>query len=95
MDEAGVVEGQGSNGLVLGSWYTKALLRKQPGNRGWTTFIECISATGQNLPPLVIFKGKSVQQQWFPTNITCYRGWKFTATENGWTDNLTALEWLL
>lgn len=35
-----------------------------------------------------------MQQQWFPTNITCYRGWKFTATENGWTDNLTALEWL-
>lgn len=57
MDEAGVVEGQGSNGLVLGSRYTKALLKKQPGNRGWTTFIERISATGQNLPPLVIFKG--------------------------------------
>lgn len=94
MDEAGVIEGQGSNGLVLGSRNTKPIIKKQPGGRGWIIFIECISAAGQALPPLVIYKGKSVQQQWFPTDMAPYEGWTFTATFNGWTDNDTAFEWL-
>ena len=61
-DEAGVMEGQGENGLVLGSAEGRSIQKKQPGSRVWTSFIECISATGVVLPPLVIFKGKSVQQ---------------------------------
>ncbi|KAL0929365.1 transposase [Colletotrichum truncatum] len=65
MDETGILEGRGSNGLAL--------------------------------PPLVIYRGKSVQQQWFPLDIhkrDIYSGWKFTATENGWTSDSTAVEWL-
>ena len=46
MDEAGILEGQGSNGLVLGSTQKVAVRRKQPGSRAWTSFIECISAIG-------------------------------------------------
>jgi 4-hydroxybenzoate polyprenyltransferase len=49
---------------------------------------------GRALHPLVIFKGKSVQQQWFETILKKFKGWKFTATENGWTTDDTALEWL-
>jgi 4-hydroxybenzoate polyprenyltransferase len=43
---------------------------------------------------LVIFKGKSVQQQWFPQDLSPYKGWKFTATDNAWTSDSTAVEWL-
>ena len=94
MDEAGIMEGQGGNGLVVGSAQKRFIQKKQPGSKAWTSFIECISATGVALLPLVMFKGKSVQQQWFPTALREFKGWKFTATENGWTSNATALEWL-
>ena len=43
---------------------------------------------------MVIFKGKSVQQQWFPRDLSPYKGWEFTATENAWTSDSTAVEWL-
>jgi 4-hydroxybenzoate polyprenyltransferase len=94
MDEAGIMEGQGVNGLVVGSKNRRFIQRKQPGSRAWTSFIECISATGRALDPLVIYKGKSVQQQWFPTNLDKFSRWHFTATENGWTTDVTAQEWL-
>ena len=94
MDESGIMEGQGSNSLVLGSQETTAIQHREPGSHAWTSFIECISATGKKLPPLVIFKGKMVQAQWFPRDLEPFRGWKFTATEKGWTDDDTAHEWM-
>ena len=74
MDEAGIMEGQGENGLVVGSAQKRFIQKKQPGSRAWTSFIEAISATGKALHPLVIFKGKSVQQQWFKTELKSYKG---------------------
>ncbi|KZL65340.1 transposase [Colletotrichum tofieldiae] len=94
MDETGILEGKGSNGLVLGSSETKYIQKKQPGSRAWVSLIECVSARGRALPPLVMYKGKSVQQQWFPLDLQPYASWKFTATENGWTTDQNALEWL-
>ena len=79
-DEAGIMEGRGENGLVVGSSDHKVLQKKQLGGRTWTSFVECISATGRFLPLLVIFKGKTVQQQWFPLDSRPFRDWKFTAT---------------
>ncbi|TIC89448.1 Tripeptidyl-peptidase SED1 [Colletotrichum higginsianum] len=94
MDETGILEGQGSNGLVLGMSETKSVRKKQPGSRAWVSIIECISALGHALDPLIIYKGKTVQQQWFPLDLGPYEGWQFTATENGWTTDDTAVEWL-
>lgn len=94
MDETGVMEGYGLNGYVVGSAETRKIQGKQPGSRAWTTIIECISATGVFTLPLVIYKGKSVQQQWFPSQLDIFDNWHFTATENGWTTDATALEWL-
>ena len=73
MDEAGIMEGQGLNGLVVGSAQKRFIQKKQPGSKAWTLFIECIFATGQALLPLVIFKGKSVQQQWFSLKLKSYK----------------------
>jgi hypothetical protein len=61
MDEAGIMEGFGVNGLVIGHANRRFVQRKQPGSRNWTSFIECISATGNKTTSLVIYKGKSVQ----------------------------------
>jgi 4-hydroxybenzoate polyprenyltransferase len=94
MDETGILEGRGSNGLVLGHAEKKAIMRKQPGSRCWTSIVECISATGRVLPPLVIFKGLTVQQQWFPEEIEFLADWAFKASKKGWTSDEIAIWWL-
>ena len=97
MDETGIMEGLGINGLCVRSSDIKVALLKYPESRIWTTIIECISATGQHLPPLVIFKGKDVQQQWFSDDnkdLDTLKDWTFTTSENGWTSNDITIEWL-
>jgi hypothetical protein len=94
MDKAGIIEGLGVNGLIVGSSEKHSVQKKQPGSRAWTSFIECISTIERALTPLVIFKGKSVQQQWFPLDLTPYKGWQFTSTKNAWTLDAIAIEWL-
>lgn len=83
MDETGLAIGVRDNGLVLGSSAKRIALKKQSGKRVWSTVIECISATGQILTPLVIFEGSTVQQQWFPTNLGLFNGWLFESTARG------------
>ncbi|KAK0367490.1 transposase [Colletotrichum limetticola] len=94
MDETGILEGKGFNGLVLGMAETNVVRKKEPGSRSWISIIECISAGGRAIKPLLIYKGKSVQQQWFPLDLKDLDGWEFTATDNGWTTDQTALTWL-
>ena len=60
IDKAGIIEGIGDNGLVIGSVYKRFIQKKQPGSRAQTSFIKCISALGRCLYPLVIFMGKLV-----------------------------------
>ena len=87
------MEGLGENGLVVGNSERRSVQKKTPGSRVWTSFIECVSATGTALPPLVMFKGKYVQQ-WFPSDLSPFKDWQFTATKNGWTLDYTAVKWL-
>ncbi|KYK58878.1 hypothetical protein DCS_00005 [Drechmeria coniospora] len=94
MDETGILEGLGSNGLVLGSSKKKIQLKKRLGSRCWTTIVECVSATGQALMPLVLFKGKDLQHQWFPEKLAYLDQWRFAATDKGWTSDAIALKWL-
>ena len=68
------MEGQGENRLVVGSAESRFIQKKQLGGRGWTLFTECISAIGNILYLLVIYKGKSVQQQWFGLKLKDYKG---------------------
>ena len=95
MDEAGIMEGLGVNGLVVGASELRQAYVKEPKRGCWMTFVECISAQGHSINPLVIFNGKSIQQQWFPKELDSeIRGWHFTNSQNGWTSNSHALEWL-
>jgi hypothetical protein len=52
----------------VGDAYRKQIAVKDAHNLQWITIIECIFAAGTMLPPLVIFAGKYVQQQWFPND---------------------------
>ncbi|KAI8401625.1 hypothetical protein FOFC_18494 [Fusarium oxysporum] len=94
VDEVGMMEGIGMNGLFLGHRHKKSVLIRQPGSRAWITILECISATGKVLRPTVIFKGKTVQQQHFPEDLDFLDDWEFSCSEKGWTSNKLALIWL-
>jgi 4-hydroxybenzoate polyprenyltransferase len=94
MDETGIMEGLGFNGWVLGSSRNRYTLQKQSGSRELITAVEAINALGTALPPLIIFKGKWVQQQWFPPDLEPYKQWFVTASDNGYTDNEISLLWL-
>lgn len=57
--------------------------------------IECNSALGIALNPLVIFKAKSIQKQWFKRQfLEKNPSWYDKFLENGWTSNSIAVEWL-
>ena len=62
----------------------------QPGNREPTTVLEGICADRSALDPMIIYKAKDFQQEWFtnipgvPNNI------RFGRSPNGWTDKKIA-----
>ncbi|SCV42519.1 related to transposase [Fusarium fujikuroi] len=78
VDEVGMMEGIGMNGLFLGHQSKKSVL----------------IPTGKVLRPTVIFKGKTVQQQHFPENLDFLEDWEFACSDKGWTSNKLALVWL-
>jgi len=63
-----------------------------PGRQEWVSVIECISMDGSALPPLVIFKGKTLSSRWIPTNTPI--DWFFSCNKEGWTSNEHAKKWL-
>jgi len=65
----------------------------QPGNRDWTTVIECISTSNNHIPPMVIFKGKEHQNIWY-NSPDIPDNWYIGVSETGWTNNNLALYWL-
>lgn len=92
MDECGTAIGASTNSRVMGDSRKRRTRCKASGNREWVSTIECISSRGRKITPLIIFKGASVQAQWFPT--TNVPGWHYTHSENGWTSNQHGIDWL-
>jgi hypothetical protein len=93
MNETGLAEGVGTNGKHVGAAGKPGTKKKSwvyvkgRQTRTWISVLECVNAEGNCLPPVVIYTGKSVQQQWFPKNdeeLQEYVSWNFAATENGW-----------
>ena len=60
MDESGIMEGLGVNGLVVGASHLRQAYIKELKKGNWMTFVKCISAQGHALKPLVIFNGQSI-----------------------------------
>ncbi|KAH7461560.1 hypothetical protein FOMA001_g19031 [Fusarium oxysporum f. sp. matthiolae] len=95
VDEGGIMAGFGLDSLVVGSSdpRKKAFL-KGSQSRTWTSFLEAVTATGRLLKPGIIFKGKELQQQWFIDELKEVADWYYITSDNGWTDNHIAIEWL-
>ncbi|CAG5000368.1 unnamed protein product [Parnassius apollo] len=54
-----------------------------PGKDNTTVLLGC-SAAGDKTPPLIIFKGKNVWDEW--TSEEDYPGTVYAATKNGWME---------
>jgi hypothetical protein len=66
---------------------------KTPEDRGeGLTVIECASATGTAIPPFIIFKGKSIQSTWVPSDAPL--DWMTAVSPKGWTSNALGYKWL-
>ncbi|KAF4449201.1 transposase, partial [Fusarium austroafricanum] len=94
MDETGIFQGVGINGLVIGQSEKRKTLKRSPHRRSWVTITEAICADGTSLIPFVIFKGDQPQQQWFPRDPSFLGNWRFTTSPKGWTTNEIAALWL-
>ena len=91
MDETGVMLSMpGSVKVFMG----KSDLRNYRGarvKRTTVTAIECISADGRYLNPMVIWPATTHRSNWttFPTP-----GWQYACSESGYTDSYISLQWL-
>jgi 4-hydroxybenzoate polyprenyltransferase len=92
MDECGTAIRASTNSRVMADSRKRRTRCKALGNRKWVSIIECISALGMKITPLVIFKGASVQAQWFP--VSNIPRWHYTHSINGWTSNQHGIDWL-
>jgi hypothetical protein len=91
------MDGQNRPGYFIGHAESKNKEVKTQKMSDWRSIIECVSAEGNAVPPVVIFSGKNIQQQWFPDDIKAQellRSWRFVCTENGYSSNDVSLEWL-
>jgi len=46
----------------------------------------------QMVPPLIIFKGEKLSQQWIPASI--HNDWRLGCNTEGWTSNEHGIQWL-
>jgi hypothetical protein len=66
------------------------------GQTAWVSSLECISATGRAITPLVIHRGELPNKpldHWFPPSQEC-PNWFYGFTTKGWTNNDYGLAWL-
>jgi hypothetical protein len=100
MDESGYAMGATQSTAVVvvverGSrWAKKARKIKNPRGE-WVTTVECISAAGKVIPPLVIFKAQGAfQLSWVPEKDPLVKDYTFCRSPSGWTNNYTSYKWL-
>jgi hypothetical protein len=78
--------------VITGSERSLRPVTIQPGNREWVTAIECTSASGWAVPPMIIFDGKVHISSWYTDELP--RDWTIAVSENGWTNDSLGLAWL-
>jgi hypothetical protein len=91
MDETGVMLSMlGSVKVLVGRNDTRKY-RGARVKRTTITAIECISADGRFLNPMIIWPATTHRSNWttFPTP-----GWQYACNESGYTDSNISLQWL-
>jgi hypothetical protein len=92
MDESGFAVGVSQSSRALVNIREGSNWKVVKGRQEWITAIECISAAGVALPPLLIYKAKYTNTGWIPTDTPS--DWHFSTSASGWTSNSHGFEWL-
>jgi DDE superfamily endonuclease len=82
----GLITGSRSSKVVGSSESVGRATVIQPGNRIWSTVIECINASGWALPPSVILEGKVHLEYWYRQQGLPL-DWTIAVSDNGWTND--------
>jgi hypothetical protein len=69
-------------------------VRKSTENCENATIIECISAAGKVLSPMVILDVKTHRTEWYLEERKNAGMWHYATSPYGYTDNELGLEWL-
>lgn len=91
MDETGVMPSKLNSVKVLVSKTNRHGCRGARGKRTLITAIECVSAAGNFLNPMVIWPASTHRANWttYPTP-----GWHYAFSDSGYTDSYLSLQWL-
>ena len=68
----------------------KKVRRCTSGNKNQITVIACVSATGQAIPPLVVFDAKSLNREWMKDQVP---GTTYGCSAKGWVDTVLLEGW--
>jgi hypothetical protein len=96
MDEKGFHVGVAKRGKRV---FSKASLGPkaavQDGNREWITLLACVCASGESLPPALVYQGTSgIQSGWVDAVEVGKHEIFFSNSESGWSNNDIGLAWL-
>lgn len=91
MDETGVLLSVLASSKYLVSSEMQKTHRGAGSQRTLITAVECISADGRSLPPLIIFPGVDLRSNW-----VCHEalGWRFACSKKGYMNSAINLEWM-
>jgi hypothetical protein len=93
MDETGFQYGRGKKEYVITANPTNNNRIGSDSTRESLTLVECISASGWCMNPLIIFAGKVHMEEWFlQDNLD--DDWQIAVTPNGYISDELAFEWL-
>ena len=93
MDEIGFQQGHQTSEWVAFSKDTQPLAIKTSSST-WTSLIECGSAAGDALDPLVIFSGTEAREGYWPKKEDEIPNWDYVMSKKGWNNNEIAVNWL-
>jgi hypothetical protein len=91
-DESGFGIGKKRATRVIVDAKLREAYQAEPGCQEWVTVMECVSATGSFITPLIIFKGKNICMNWIPKDAP--KEWNISCNTKGWTSNRHGMEWL-
>jgi hypothetical protein len=72
---------------VVGARGVRATRTTSTSGRENTTVLVMASATGEKAPPLIVFKGAHIWDQWIAPKDTEYPGTVYAASKNGWMES--------
>ena len=93
MDETGFRIGCGKAQWVITAHKVKQLLMTDPDNWSYVTSVECVSAGGFSMPPMIVLQGKQILNKWVHNNLD--EDISLAVSDSGYSNDYLAYEWLV